>query len=203
VTKKIRRALATPAAVIRDKLRSPICCRRREIASPLGMPSTTQARPTARDMGRDLCPALEEIAAPNATVPPPSLGFAFDATIVPSPTPAADETVSELRDARATMERVLCANPSLGLSGFDTGQLDRLFDADQLVAFERARGWFWGRCRTMAHGVNSHWLKHHAGHEIRYLRSGPFIAAANAEGFRVRESARRPMLRFLRTEKRL
>ena len=60
--------------------------------------------------------------------------------------------------------------------------------------FERSREWFRTYCRpsNKRRGLSSYWLKHVAGHDIGYVTSGPFVAAAIAEGYRVRRIGRTP-----------
>ncbi len=127
---------------------------------------------------------------PAVPVKAPGL-FAFDER--PEP-PEPPELPFELRRAHVAMLRILHAHPDLGFGGFGTGDGTRLLEADALDMFVRSANWWWGQQRGNITGRRqySYWLKHQAAHEIGYTSSGPFIAAAIVEGFRIKRDERTP-----------
>jgi hypothetical protein len=113
-------------------------------------------------------------------------------------------TVAELAAAAVEMDRVLVAEPELTDFGYGVfAQERKTAEARQtefaqhretirrpisLAQFIAARRWLsqWGKLKSLNQRGSSYGLKHVAEDEIGYVTNGVFIAAAIAEGFRVR-----------------
>jgi hypothetical protein len=122
----------------------------------------------------------------------------------PDPTMAMDEALAEppeppreLEEARQAMTQILRRYPDLGICGFDEdspgGNDALMLEPVALLMFSRSREWL--NQRRVAPGrrgisESAYHLKHVASRDIGYSTSGPLIAAALAEGFRVRRDRR-------------
>jgi hypothetical protein len=139
----------------------------------------------------------QEKPAPSVSNPWQKLADSFGRPAkAPFPLMALDEALSELpeppRDldeARAAMTQVLRLCPDLGLGGFGGGPdyREAMFERETLIMFQKSRELLRERRkrpgeRGIAEG--SYHLKHVAGNQIGYVRSGPFIAAALCENCR-------------------
>jgi hypothetical protein len=105
----------------------------------------------------------------------------------------------------ADMARIMAEHPDLNILGFGVHSLRRMSAARQaaelaerrrellepaaLAQFEKARAWLarQGRtCNISSSAGSSYGIRHVAENTIGYVANGVFIAAAYAEGFRVR-----------------
>jgi hypothetical protein len=112
-----------------------------------------------------------------------------------------DDPVASAADMREALEIL----PDLTITGFGLegdyvngrwvrpvcpetfqAQRDAMFLPEVLSAFESARAWLRPYCKTRACRVSARALKHDAARDIDYVTAGLFIAAAVAEGFKVR-----------------
>jgi hypothetical protein len=126
----------------------------------------------------------------------------------PRPAVEADFTPDQIAVAAADMARILEREPELsdfgyGLSDFEKTPEERrarfekdrqaIREPDSLVQFLTACRWLgqFAKIKVLNKRGTSYGLKHIAEKEIGYVTNGVFIAAAIAEGFRVRREGRR------------
>jgi hypothetical protein len=120
-----------------------------------------------------------------------------------------DFTPDQLEVAAADMARVLEQEPELsdfgyGLSGAEQTHEERrarfetnrqlIREPRSLAQFLAARQWLrqFAKIGSFNKRGTSYGLKHVAAHDMGYCTNGVFIAAAIAEGFRVRREGRSP-----------
>jgi hypothetical protein len=120
-----------------------------------------------------------------------------------------DFTPAQIAAAVIAMERILEREPELsdfgyGLSDFQSTHEERVatFKTNrQLIREPRSLAQFLAACRWLGQFAKiksfnkrgtSYGLKHIAERDIGYVTNGVFIAAAIAEGFRVRREGRSP-----------
>jgi hypothetical protein len=109
---------------------------------------------------------------------------------------ASDFTTEELAAAAPDMDRILEQEPQLNANGYGTrdGCRKSIRAPDSLAQFIAARRWLrrFDKRKTLYQHGTSYGLKHVAEGTIGYVTNGVFIAAAIAEGFRVRRAGDGP-----------
>jgi len=119
------------------------------------------------------------------------------------PVPAGEAAPHEIAAAAVDMELILEQEPQLSDFGFGRSDFyktreeavakfredrESIRDPQSLAQFILARGWLsqFAKLKSLNKCGSSYGLKHVAEHDIGYITNGVFIAAAIAEGFRVR-----------------
>jgi hypothetical protein len=127
----------------------------------------------------------------------------------PRPAVETDFTPDQIAAAAAAMDRVLEQEPELsdfgyGFSGAEKTPEERrarfetnrqsIREPRSLAQFLTAREWLrqFAKIKSLNKRGISYGLKHVAAHDMGYCTNGVFIAAAIAEGFRVRREGRSP-----------